>query len=69
MERDGRGYDSTVRTYLTENGGVGEGQAMVVITHWEEEVRQFRLCEGSGGGVVGGVSSVAWILDRQDRIF
>ena len=53
------GMISAVRRYLTEGGGVGEGQAVVVITHWDgevpwvgEEVRRFRLLEG-GGGVVG----------------
>ena len=53
------GMISAVRRYLTEGGGVGEGQAVVVITHWDEEVpwvgeevRRFRLWEGSGG-VVG----------------
>ncbi|KZT22455.1 P-loop containing nucleoside triphosphate hydrolase protein [Neolentinus lepideus HHB14362 ss-1] len=46
------------RQYL-RNGGVGDDQAVVVVTHWEEEVpwtrgegiesvRQFRLQEGSG---------------------
>ena len=53
------GMISAVRRYLTEGGGVGEGQAVVVITHWDEEVpwvgeevRRFRIWEGSGG-VVG----------------
>ena len=53
------GMISAVRRYLTEGGGVGEGQAVVVITHWEEEVpwvgeevRRFRLSEGTAG-VVG----------------
>ena len=27
-----------VRRYLTEDDGAGEGQAVVVITHWEEDV-------------------------------
>ena len=53
------GMIGAVRRCLTEGGGVGEGQAVVVITHWEEEVpwvgeevRRFRLSEGSGG-VIG----------------
>jgi len=53
------GMVSAVRRYLTEDGGVGVGQAVVVITHWEEEVpwvgenvSRFRIWEG-GGGVVG----------------
>ena len=29
---------SSVRRYLTEGDGAGEGQAVVVITHWEEDV-------------------------------
>ncbi|KIJ90822.1 hypothetical protein K443DRAFT_686475 [Laccaria amethystina LaAM-08-1] len=52
------GMISAVRRYLTEGGGIGEGQAVVVITHWEEEVpwvgeevRRFRICQGSGGVV------------------
>ncbi|EDR07846.1 uncharacterized protein LACBIDRAFT_298087 [Laccaria bicolor S238N-H82] len=52
------GMISAVRRYLTTEGGVGEAQAVVVITHWEEEdpwggqgVRRFRIWEG-GGGVV-----------------
>ena len=52
------GMICAVRKYLTE-GGAGEGQAVVVITHWDEEVAwmgeevgRFRIWEG-GGGVVG----------------
>jgi len=53
------GMISAMWRYLTEDGGVGEGQAVVVITHWEEEVlwvgeavKWFRIWEGSGA-VVG----------------
>jgi ABC-type glutathione transport system ATPase component len=49
------GMINAVRRYLTEGGGVGEGQAVVAITHWEEEVpwvgeevRRFRILEGDG---------------------
>ena len=28
----------TVRRYFTEGNGAGEGQVVVVITHWEEDV-------------------------------
>lgn len=41
-----------VRRFLAEGGGVGEGQAVVVITHWKEvpwvgeEARRFWICEG-----------------------
>ncbi|EDR07852.1 uncharacterized protein LACBIDRAFT_327599 [Laccaria bicolor S238N-H82] len=32
------GMICAMRRYLTQGGGVGEGQAVVVITHWDEEV-------------------------------
>ena len=46
------GMIRAMRRYLTEGGGVGEGQAVVVGTHWEqvpwagEEARRFWICEG-----------------------
>ncbi|EDQ98776.1 uncharacterized protein LACBIDRAFT_296753, partial [Laccaria bicolor S238N-H82] len=52
------GMICAMRRYLTQGGGVGEGQAVVVITHWDEEVpwvgegvRRFRIWEGVGGVV------------------
>lgn len=50
---------------MTKGGSVGEGQAVALITHWDEDVLWGvrRL-----GGLGFGRGVVAWFMDGKDRI-